>query len=260
MPSPPPSPRMPFEGAVHTLRPEGDPRLLLVGDHASNALPPAYGTLGLPEASFARHIALDLGVMPLAERLSAALRAPALLAGFSRLLIDPNRGEDDPTLVMRLSDGEIIPGNARADAAEIGRRIASFHRPYHAAIDAALDGAIAKGADPLVISLHSFTPVWRGWPRPWHCGVLWASDRATADYLLAAFRAEPGLTVGDNEPYSGELEEDCMDRHGTQRGLAHALIEIRQDLIATEAGLAEWTGRLARILGALIAERQGRAA
>jgi predicted N-formylglutamate amidohydrolase len=253
-------PRMNFEAAAVALRLDGDRRILLIGDHASNALPAAYGTLGLPEASFSRHIACDLGIAALATDLSAALEAPAVLAGFSRLLIDPNRGEDDPTLVMRLSDGEIVPGNARVDAVEIARRIASFHRPYHAAIDAALDRAIAAGIDPLLISLHSFTPVWRGRPRPWHCGVLWAGDRATADFLIAALRGETGLSVGDNQPYSGELEEDCMDRHGTKRALAHALIEIRQDLIATQEGRAEWVARLSRILPALVARRGARQA
>lgn len=253
------SPRMSFESAALELRLDGDPHILLVGDHASNALPPVYGTLGLPEASFSRHIACDLGIAALAADLSAALNAPAILAGFSRLLIDPNRGEDDPTLVMRLSDGEIIPGNARADAAEIAARIANFHRPYHMAIDHALGRAITAGAEPLLISLHSFTPVWRGTPRPWHCGVLWAGDRKTANHLLAAFSAEGDLVVGDNQPYSGELEEDCMDRHGTQRGIAHALIEIRQDLLATEKGRAEWTARLSRILKALVEARTAQA-
>ncbi len=164
--------RMTFEDALAQLRQDGDKRVLIVADHASNALPPSYGTLGLPELSFARHIAYDIGIAEVAQGLSAALGVPAILAGFSRLLIDPNRGEDDPTLVMRLSDGEIIPGNAAADAAEIVRRISLFHRPYHDAIDAALDRAIAAGVAPVLLSLHSFTPRWRGKPRPWHCGVL----------------------------------------------------------------------------------------
>jgi predicted N-formylglutamate amidohydrolase len=249
--------RPPYKGPFEEHSLAAEPRALLVADHASNALPASYANLGLPEASFARHIAYDLGIAELVRQLSGTLLAPAVLAGFSRLLIDPNRGEDDPTLVMRLSDGEIIPGNAMVDAAEIARRITQFHRPYHAAIGAAIDGALAAGARPLLISLHSFTPVWRGRARPWQCGILSSGDRATADQLLAALRTQGDLLVGDNEPYSGNLEGDCMDRHGTTRGLAHALIEIRQDLLATSQARADWVRRLAAILTPLIAARQG---
>jgi predicted N-formylglutamate amidohydrolase len=244
--------RVPYRAPFERLIPDAEPRLLLVADHASNALPASYETLGLPEASFARHIAYDLGIAPLVRQLSGALQSPAVLAGFSRLLIDPNRSEDDPTLVMRLSDGEIIPGNAKVDAGEVARRVAQFHRPYHAAIGAALDRAVAAGVRPLVISLHSFTPVWRGRPRPWQCGILSSGDRVTADLLLEALRADGTLLVGDNEPYSGDLEGDCMDRHGTKRKLAHALIEIRQDLIATPEARVAWVARLAAILGPLV--------
>jgi predicted N-formylglutamate amidohydrolase len=244
--------RAAYEAPCERLSPDAEPRVLLVADHASNALPASYASLGLPEASFARHIAYDLGIADLVRQLAGALQAPAVLAGFSRLLIDPNRGEDDPSLVMRLSDGEIVPGNAMAGAAEIARRVAEFHRPYHVAIDAALDRALAARAQPLLISLHSFTPVWRGRARPWQCGILSSGDRATADQLLAALRADRDLLVGDNEPYSGDLEGDCMDRHGTRRGIAHGLIEIRQDLIATPAGRASWVRRLAAILAPLI--------
>lgn len=252
MPIEPSTQRDAYTAPFERLRSDGDPRLLLVADHASNAVPPPLGTLGLAEASLGRHIACDIGIADLARDLSAAMNAPAVLAGFSRLVIDANRGEDDPTLVMRLSDGEIIPGNVAADAAEIARRVALYHRPYHAAIDAALDRAIAAGLRPHLISLHSFTPMWRGRARPWHCAVLSSGDRATADRLLARLRAGGDLTVGDNEPYSGDLEGDCMDRHGNRRGLPHALIELRQDLILAPAQRGEWVSRLAAILAELI--------
>ena len=249
--------RMTYQGPFELLCPQGDPRLLLVCDHASNAVPPPYGSLGLPETSFTRHIAYDIGARDVVERISERLNAPAILAGFSRLLIDPNRGEDDPTLVMRLSDGEIIPGNASAESAEIEKRITDFHRPYHRAIDDAIERALGAEMSPVLISVHSFTPAWRGRERPWHCGILWWGDKPTADFCLSYLGRESGLVVGDNEPYSGELEGDSMDRHGTRRGISHALIEIRQDLIASREGCAEWAERLAPMLMQL-AERPKR--
>jgi predicted N-formylglutamate amidohydrolase len=222
--------------------------LLLLCDHASNRVPAAYGDLGLPKGELDRHIGYDIGAAALTRGLAASLDAPALLTTFTRLLIDPNRGEDDPTLIMRLSDGAVVPGNARVDAAERARRIAQFHAPYHDAIDAEIAGAIADGHPPALISMHSFTPVWRGVGRRWHAGVLWDRDDRIAGPLIAALEAEGDLVVGDNEPYAGALVNDTMYRHGTRRGLAHVLIEIRQDLIATEAGVAEWVGRLTPII------------
>ncbi len=232
---------------------DGDPAagVLVVCDHADNRLPPAYGDLGLPASEFRRHIAYDPGAAAVARSLASRLTAPAVLSTFSRLLIDPNRGEDDPTLIMRLSDGAVVPGNAAVDAHERARRIARFHAPYHAAIDAAIDHALAAGQPPIIISIHSFTPVWRGRTRPWQVGVLWDSDPRIALPLLSALRAEGGLTVGDNEPYSGALAEDCMYRHGSRRGLAHGLVEIRQDLISTAAAAEAWAERLARIVAGL---------
>ncbi len=180
--------------------------------------------------------------------LAEALGAPAVLSTFSRLLIDANRGEDDPTLIMRLSDGAVVPGNAKVDAAERARRIAHFHAPYHAAIAAAIERALAAGVIPALFSVHSFTPIWRGTPRPWHAGVLWDRDPRLAVPLIDALRADAGLVVGDNEPYAGALLNDTMYRHATRRGLAHALVEIRQDLIADEAGISAWSHRLTAIL------------
>jgi predicted N-formylglutamate amidohydrolase len=232
---------------------DGDPAsgLLLVCDHAENRLPPAYGDLGLPAAEFQRHIAYDPGAAELTRAIAARLGAPAVLSTFSRLLIDANRGEDDPTLIMRLSDGAVVPGNAHVDAAERARRIASLHAPYHAAITAAIDRAMASGVVPAIFSVHSFTPVWRGVRRPWHAGVLWDIDPRFAVPLIAALRRDAALVVGNNEPYAGALANDTMNRHATRRGLAHALIEVRQDLIANVAGQAAWTERLAPMVADL---------
>lgn len=173
---------------------------------------------------------------------------------YSRLLIDCNRGEDDPTLIMRLSDGAIIPGNRTLTAGERAQRTARFYRPYHDAVRALIDRALAAGTVPVLLSMHSFTPVWRGVPRPWHAAVLWDKDPRLAAPLLSALRAEPGLVVGDNEPYHGALEGDCMWQHGTGRGLAHALVEVRQDLIAGKNGQAEWADRLAGAVERILAD------
>jgi predicted N-formylglutamate amidohydrolase len=181
--------------------------------------------------------------------LSDLFEAPAILSRYSRLLIDPNRGEDDPTLIMKLYDGSVIEGNRRVDATETARRITAYHRPYHAAIGAALDAAQAEGIAPRLVSIHSFTPQLRGRaPRPWHVGVLWDEDDRIAGPLIERLRAEDELVVGDNEPYSGHLRGDTLWRHGTCRGLPHVLIEIRNDLIADAAGQAAWAALLGRCL------------
>lgn len=248
----PPSPS-PDETPIERVA--GDPAsgLLFLCDHASNALPARYGSLGLPADQLARHIGYDIGARGLTLLLARAFGAPALLTTYSRLLIDPNRGADDPTLVMRLSDGAVVPGNARHDAVEREARLAAFHRPYHQAIAAEIDRAIAAGHPPAIVSLHSFTPVWRNVPRPWQVGILWDRDPRLAVPLLAALAAEPDLVVGDNEPYDGALKNDCLYVHGTARGLAHALIEVRQDLIGDPAGIRAWADRLGTVLRAVLA-------
>ncbi len=225
--------------------------VVLLCDHASNALPPEYGNLGLPESEFRRHIAYDIGAAELTRLLAARLGAPAVLSRFSRLLIDLNRGEDDPTLIMRLSDGAVVPGNAHIDAAERRKRIERYYQPYHAAIARTLDAALAGGRAPAIISIHSFTPAWKGKPRPWQVGVLWDLDPRVAVPMIEALRAAGNLTVGDNEPYSGALKNDTLYRHASMRGLAPALIEVRQDLIAGEEGIAEWVGLLLPIIARL---------
>lgn len=237
--------------AVETI--PGDPScgLVVLCDHASNALPPAYGDLGLPSGEFRRHIAYDIGAAALARRIAAALGAPAVLSRFSRLLIDVNRGEDDPTLIMRLSDGAVVPGNARVDAEERQRRLERYYLPYHAAVTRALDEALATGRAPSILSVHSFTPAWKSRPRPWHAGILWDRDPRLAVPLIDALRADSSLVVGDNEPYVGALKGDTLYRHGSKRGLAHALIEVRQDLVGDEKGVAEWAARLVPILARL---------
>jgi predicted N-formylglutamate amidohydrolase len=227
--------------------------LVLLCDHATNRVPPAYGDLGLPAQQFARHIAYDIGAARVTRGLAARFGAPALLTRFSRLVIDPNRGEDDPTLVMRLSDGAVVPGNARVDSDERRRRIETLHRPYHDAVAAEIDASLSAGIVPALVSIHSFTPFWKEVVRPWHVAVLWDADPRLNLPLIAALEAGGGLVVGDNQPYDGALRNDTLFRHGTRRGLAHTLIEVRQDLIETDAGADAWAGRLHAALAPLLA-------
>jgi predicted N-formylglutamate amidohydrolase len=241
------APFQPFERIAGAA----DQRLLLLCDHASNALPRAYGDLGLSAEALQRHIAWDPGAAAVTRRLAALTGAPAALALFSRLLIDPNRGEDDPTLVMRLSDGAVIPGNARIDAAEILNRIETFWRPYRRACAGLVDAARARDLTPTLLGIHSFTPRFQGRDRPWQVGVLWDKDPRLAAPLIEALVAE-GLHVGDNEPYGGALVGDTLYELSTRRGLPGALIEIRQDLLATPEQGEKWAALLAKILPPIV--------
>ena len=228
-------------------------RFLITCDHASNAVPPmiADGDLGLPEREMQRHIAYDVGAAELTRRLAERLDSPAILSTFSRLVIDPNRGEDDPTLLMRLYDGTVIPANKSADAAERRRRLERLHRPYHAA----LARLAARHPARCLCAVHSFTPQLRGRPpRPWQIGILYSHrDARLGPAMVAACRAE-GWITGENQPYSGHLDGDSIDRHALSHGRPNMLIEIRNDLIRTEQGQAEWAGRLAPVIARVLDE------
>jgi predicted N-formylglutamate amidohydrolase len=235
--------------AFEVIDPDAPGPWLVTCDHASNAVPDwvAGGDLGLPPADMARHIAWDVGAAGLALALARELASPAILARFSRLVIDANRGEDDPTLLMRLYDGSVIPANRHADAHERERRLDRLHRPYHAAL-ASLAGERA------ILAVHSFTPQLKGRPpRPWHVGVLHSHlDGRLARPLLARLGAEPNLVVGDNQPYDGHLPGDAIDRHALRAGRLNVLVELRNDLIATPEAQEAWARRLApHLRGAL---------
>ncbi len=235
------------------LRPgDADSGAIVLCDHAMNRVPAAYGDLGLPAGAFERHIAYDIGALGVADRLAARLGASLIHTTTTRLLIDPNRGRDDPTLVMKLSDGQIVPGNRHADRAEVERRIAAFHAPYHAAISAEIERLSALGRPPVIVSIHSYTPVWKGAPRPWHAAVLWDSDPRLNRPLIRALAEGGRFVIGDNEPYDGALQGDTLWQHATCRGLAHTLIEVRQDLIADAAGQEAWAGRIHAALSPLL--------
>ncbi len=227
-------------------------RWLVTCDHATNRVPlwVAGGDLGIASADMARHIAYDVGAAGLTRALAERLEAPAILSDFSRLVIDPNRGEDDPTLVMQLYDGTIIPANRGAGPAAVEERLARLYRPYHAA----LAGLAARRADTVIVAIHSFTPCLKGRaPRPWQVGVLHSPvDDRLSRALIARLMAEGDPCVGDNEPYLGHLPGDSIDRHALQPRRHNTLIEVRNDLIGTPAEQAAWADRLAPLLQAAL--------
>lgn len=232
--------------AYEILGEDRDSRFLVTCDHASNLVPPDLGgTLGLPDADMARHIAYDVGAAGVARALGEALGASVIESRFSRLVIDPNRGEDDPTLLMKLYDGTVIPANRHADAAEKARRLEAYYRPYHAA----LARLAARREDTVIISVHSFTPQLRGrTARPWHLGVLHAQDSRLSDALLEVLAAEQDLNVGRNVPYDGHLPGDAIERHALDFGRHNTLLEVRNDLITKAADQDAWGQRLAPLL------------
>jgi predicted N-formylglutamate amidohydrolase len=238
--------------AVVDHRCDGRSRILLVCDHASAAVPAALSQLGLSSEALARHIGWDIGAAALTRALAERLDARAILAGYSRLVVDCNRHPDDPSSMLALSDGERVPGNEHVEAAERAARLAECFDPYHAAISAALAALQALGAAPMLVAIHSFTPALAGRARPWHVGILWDRDPRLAAPLLAALRTRPGLVVGDNEPYSGRHPADyTVHRHGAASAYPHVCIEVRQDQIDTDAGVERWAGLLATELSHL---------
>ena len=225
--------------------PDGRSPYLLMCDHASNALPAAYGSLGLPGDIFAEHVAWDIGAKDVTLRLAEQLDATAILGNFSRLLIDPNRHPDQPGLVPEETDGISIPGNQGLDAAEHARRLAQFHRPFHDLIDAQIALRQEQGQNPAVIGIHSFTPVMQDVPRPWQIALLWNRDPRVAQPLIDWLRRDADLMVGDNEPYSGKILGHSMNAHGGDLGLANSVIEIRQNLVDTPETAYAWADRVA---------------
>jgi predicted N-formylglutamate amidohydrolase len=229
-------------------------RWLVTCDHASNRVPDwvGKGSLGIPAQDMARHIAWDVGAAGVACALGRHLNSPVILSDFSRLVIDPNRGEDDPTLVMQLYDGTIIPANRHITPAAIAERLDRLYRPYHAAYAR----LAARHPDRVILAIHSFTPCLRARaPRPWHVGILYSHlDDRLSRSLIARLQAEPGLCVGDNEPYSGHLPGDAIDRHALRFGRLNTLVELRNDLITSEDAQSHWAARLAPILTSALDE------
>ncbi len=231
------------------LREHGASPFVIACDHAGNRLPQRLGNLGLPDFELERHIAWDIGAAGVTRLLSERLDAIAILQTYSRLVIDCNRTPGVPTSIAVKSEDTEIPGNLSLSGDEIAARVNEIFMPYHDRIVVELDRRAQANIPTVLVALHSFTPVYRGIKRPWHVGLLYNRDDRMAKRMMALLHDEGGLVVGDNEPYAVSDESDYgIPVHGEKRGLHHAEIEIRQDLIADAAGQAVWADRIARIL------------
>ncbi|MEM9207939.1 MAG: N-formylglutamate amidohydrolase [Pseudomonadota bacterium] len=233
--------------------------LLLVCDHASRRFPEAVGDLGVDPIVRRCHLAWDIGAGALTEHLAASLGATAVLASYSRMVVDCNRNLMDPNAFIEFGDGVVIHGNCALSQHDKDRRAQELYWPYHYAISHELRRLSSNEFLPAFFAIHSFTPVLNGEPREWEIGVLWDADRPTAEVIINGFRAA-GYHVGDNEPYSGKAPMDfTVDHHAESAGLPHVGIEIRQDLIADDEGLETIAAVLEPLIAGVVAgiENQG---
>jgi predicted N-formylglutamate amidohydrolase len=233
---------------VQIINPDGASDLLLIGDHAGRLVPSALGSLGISDSELARHIGWDIGIAALGQALAAALDAVFIRQTYSRLVIDCNRDPAQPDAMPVVSDGTRIPANEGLTAAARAARVAAIHAPYQAAIAAELARRDAAGRRTRLVSLHSFTPVMAGVARPWQVGVLHdKGDLSMTHRTLERLRADPALTVGDNQPYSMDGIDHTVPHHAYP-DRPYVELEVRQDLIGDDAGVAAWTQRLAGVL------------
>jgi len=221
----------------------------IVCDHAGRLIPRRLGSLGVAATDLDRHIAWDIGAAGVTSKLAALLDAFAILQTYSRLVIDCNRPIGSAGSIVTLSEHTTIPGNQNVSPAEAQQRAQEIFWPYHQRIRAELDARLARGQTTILISMHSFTPIFKGAGRMMHAGVLYHRDTRLAHRLLQALRRDAHLVVGDNEPYSvSDATDYAIPEYGEKRGLLHVEMEIRQDLIAEDAGQTQWAERMANAL------------
>ena len=222
---------------------------LIICDHSSNEIPKSYKNLGVSNKDLESHIAYDLGASDLASNLSESLNCSLIMANFSRLLIDPNRGIDDPTLIPKISEGKIIKGNLKISPSskdiERNKRINLFYLPYHEKINEFINDSIRRNRVPKIISIHSFTPVWKGKNRKIEVGILWDKDNRLSNIFLNSLK---NVKIGNNLPYSGRLKNDTLYKHASSNGIPHVLIEIRQDLLIKNKDRLHWAQKIHNVL------------
>ncbi len=240
---------------VVETNPQGRSPFLLTSDHFGRAIPERLGDLGLPESELTRHIAWDIGIAGVARALSERLDAHLIAQAYSRLIIDCNRPFSSPSSIPLISEATTIPGNEGLTREAIEGRRREVFEPYHRRITEVIDHRLSQGIPTVLVSLHSFTPVYAGIKRPWHVGTLYQSDTRLPPLLLKGLRAHSDLVVGDNEPYAVSNETDyTIPVHGEARGLMNTGIEIRQDLISDQSGERQWAERLAAIFDQIEAD------
>jgi len=228
---------------------DGKSPYVMTADHAGRAIPRVLGSLGLAVRDLDRHIAWDIGIAGVAEKLAERLDAFAILQNYSRLVIDCNRTPGTAQSIVVASENTLVAGNMGLSVGEAEARADAIFHPYHNRIRAELDGRLALARPTVLVALHSFTPVYLGVARPWHLGVLYHRDHRLGHLLLNRARREPDLVVGDNQPYAvSDTTDYGIPVHGEQRGIAHVELEIRQDLIADDTGQQLWAARLAQWL------------
>jgi len=238
------------------VNPSGSAAAVIICDHGGDAIPIKLDGLGLDPNDRLRHIAWDIGASATAYQLSRKLDAPTVLGNFSRLVIDLNRPPYDLTSVREISDGVLVPGNRNLSSKDTAQRVASIFEPYHSEIAAAMERAAQHVAAPALVSVHSFTPVMKGFERPWHIGVLFGSDMRIANPLMAALSKNPEISVGENKPYSGyDLYGYSVETHAMPNGYPNILLEIRQDLIDTHYGVAKWAAIIADALAPILDDK-----
>ncbi|MBX3530072.1 MAG: N-formylglutamate amidohydrolase [Rhizobiaceae bacterium] len=231
---------------------------VVVCEHASNHMPAEFGTLGLPAGALTRHIAWDPGALGVARRLAQLLNSPLVESRVSRLVIDCNRPLDAPDLIAEISETTEIPGNRGLDSAARARRVALSHAPFHGALDGLIERRLKTGLGCGLVTVHSFTPVYRGVARPWKIGVIHDSDERLSSPLMAALSGHADLNVGDNQPYApADRVYYTVERHARSRGLPCVMIEIRNDEVTTQAQEDRWAELLAPMLEEAAAKLEG---
>lgn len=233
--------------AVDIINPHGKANIVFVSEHASNNIPAEFDNLGLSDEQLQLHIAWDIGIGEVTRNLAKMLDAPAILAEFSRLLIDPNRATSQQGLIPLVSDDHIIHGNQNLDAKAINERIDRFYLPFHTETRRLIEKKEDHHEAPIIFNMHSFTPHMNGERRPWHSGLLYNTDNRVARHLNKRLEAR-GFNIGDNEPYSGKELFYTMNTHALTRGLPHVNIEIRQNEIDHSIGINKWSDILAEEL------------
>lgn len=230
----------------------GEGLFVVVCEHASNRIPRSLGTLGLDPSDLRRHIAWDPGAIEVAEGIARRLDGTLVVQRYSRLVFDCNRDPKLPDAITAFSEDTSIPGNAAIGEHERLQRVAEIWTPFHDALDGLMNARVAAARPTALVTVHSFTPVYRGVSRPWDVGVISTEERSLAEAVLEALRRDPTLIVGDNEPYSASDNVDyTIRRHGRNRGLPHVMVEIRNDLLTGAAAQQVWADRLAQLLDTL---------